>query len=989
MGGVALRLIICLWGQMLPPFWGPELFQQRAGQASWQGARSWERQSLLLYEERFPSPWLSLLPEHLPRLAAEEALYDLLRESTPPHLEAYARAEAPAARSRWALFYAARYAFLRRAYAAVLHFLGQLAPEELPLPLQEEMQYMRGYAAYATGEKERAATYFRPLSEKIGPFHDAANYYLGVIYVERGDWSGAVKHLSAVQVQSPYSQEAPLWLAYALIQIGDFTRLRQWSEIWSQQKSQPAHGDTLWPLIISALAKAGMCEEAYRYAEQIPTHSFARLWTGLCAYRQGKDSLALRLWEPLILSEDTLAAWAKYASAHALLRLGRGEEALGLLRGIPRNSGVASAALWLQAQIAWQLRLPDSGIEALRAYLLIGESARRREALHWLAEMLAMREEYASAISLIDTIPQPVFQEAVARFRLLAGFKAFAEKDYERAESLFAEAQNPPNPHQDLARFWQAETRYRAGDIKRALPLYHTLLQARNNELAAEARLALSWAYLQLGLTDEVLRTVEPLRNHKKLRSYAVFLTASALYLKKRYAEALPLYQQLLSSELPEAQVRFYLAQTLMRMEQYREAEEVLVKVVPNSPGADAALYLRAELCAIWLARPACTQEAALSLLRHFPNSPRAALARARLGLALIELGQKEEAQVQLHEVLEKHVHQPEAVRLALEGLRHILPPAEYDEVYRQLLSKLPPQSETRLSFERDRLKQLRESGRWQDLLREAAALAQQYPALAGEALFYQALAAENLADTGQAIVFYQRAAAYPEYASQSWEKLARLYQQQGRLEQALAAQDSLLQHLPSLGYARLQGVLTWCELAQALGRRDTILRILSQLLSDTLLGSLARQRVLLSAARFWELSQPDTALLLLRQAEKIEKNFLAAEAAYLQARLLYRLGRKEEARAAIYRLRDEMPQYLEPRAQAYLVLARIFIEENKRRSARQLLESLIANAPTESIRTEARQLLDSIPPELPPSPSTPSKPQKRKKKSSLTSPNP
>lgn len=982
MARVVLGLVVCLWGQMLPPFWGAELFQQRAGQANWQGARSWERQSLLLYEERFPSPWLSFLPEHLPRLAAEEALYDLLRESTPPHLEAYARAEEPTARSRWALFYAARYAFLRRAYTMVLHFLKQFVPEELPFPMQEEMQYMRGYAAYATGEKEQAAAYFRPLSEKIGSFHDAANYYLGIICAERGDWSGAVKYLSAVQVQQPYLQEAPLWLAYALIQVGDFAALRQWSQKWSQQKPKPAHGDTLWALVVSALARAGMCEEAYHYAEQIPAHPFVQFWTGLCAYRQGKDSMALRLWEPLVVSEDTLSAWAKYASAHALLRLGRREEALGILRGIPSNSGIAPAALWLQAQVAWQLRLPDSGIEALRAYLLIGEAARRREALHWLAEMLAMREEYAAAIALIDTIAQPTFQEAVARFRVLAGLKAFAEKDYERAESLFAEAQNPPSPHQDLARFWQAEARYRAGDTKRAIPLYYTVLQARDKELAAEARLALSWAYLQLGLTDEVLRTIEPLKNHRKLRSYAIFLTANALYLKKRYAEALPLYQQLLSSELPEAQVRFYLAQTLIRIEQYREADEVLARVSPNSPGADAALYLRAELCGVWLARPACTQEAALLLLRHFPNSPRVALARARLGLALIELGQKEEAQTQLREVLEKHVHQPEAVRLALEGLRHVLPPAEYDEAYRQLLSKLPPQSETRLSFERDRLKHLRESGRWQDLLKEAAALAQQYPGLVGEALFYQALAAENLADTGQAVSFYQRLVAYPDYAPQAWEKLARLYQQQGRLEQALAAQDSLLQHLPSLGYARLQGILTWCELAQTLGRRDTILRILSQLLSDTLLGSLARQRVLVSAARFWELSQPDTALLLLRQAERLEKNFLAAEAAYHQARLLYKLGRKEEARAAIYRLRDEMPQYLEPRAQAYLVLARIFIEENKRRSARQLLESLIANAPTEPIRVEARQLLDSIPPEPPPSSSTPSKPKKKKKSS-------
>jgi TolA-binding protein len=121
-----------------------------------------------------------------------------------------------------------------------------------------------------------------------------------------------------------------------------------------------------------------------------------------------------------------------------------------------------------------------------------------------------------------------------------------------------------------------------------------------------------------------------------------------------------------------------------------------------------------------------------------------------------------------------------------------------------------------------------------------------------------------------------------------------------------------------------------------------------------------------------------DSALFYLQNIPRLEKNLLAAEALYHMSRLYYAQQRYAEARAAIYRLRDELPAYLEPRAKAYLILARIFLAENKRKSARQLLESLIENAPTEAIRAEARLLKDSIPPDPPPAPSKPSGKKKK-----------
>lgn len=967
-------LLGIIYAQALPPLWGPELYRTRSEAAHFHGAQSRARQNDLLYGERLPIPFPEVSPSPLVPLWEKYALFDLLRESAPAELESFAEAEAPSYRSILARFYAAKYAFLRKKYDEALTYLAGLDPAAFPALLRQEIQFIEGYAAYATGDKGKAIARLRPLAEKLGPFHDAANYYLGLIYYERGDWRSAAAHLEVVQTRIPYAQEAPLWLAYALAKVPDLPRLTEWGQRWRIQSPPPARADTLWAYLAVTFARAQQCETAQEYADLIEGNVLVRLYLGICAYRSGQDTLALRFWEPLLAGQDTIALWARYGYASALARIGRKEEALGVLRGIPPSPAPpAPAALWLTAQLAWDLRLVESGRSALQEYVRLPNVPNRREALRYLAEFYALEERYSDALRTLDTIPDAALGEVRQRFLLISGFAAFAGKRYAEAESLFARAAQIEAPYAAIALFWQAEALYRQGDLRRAIEAYARFLRHPRHEdspYADEARLAIAWTYLQLGQAEEALRYSEALRREgsKAIRPYATFISAGARHIQKRYADALLLYKELLGSNLPPAQVRYYIAQTLLRMERYAEAEAILAEVSPNMSGADAALYLRAEICALWLNRPTCTKAATSELLQHFPTSPKVPLALARLGLAQAELGEKEAAIATLRRTLNEYPSSPEAAKLAMDGLRTLLSPSDYDEVYQDFLRRLPPDSETRLSFERERLRQLAESERWTLLDNEAAALAARYPVLMGEALTWRALAAEYLRDTLRAVSFYQELTRYGEYRSRAWERLARLYVDQGNFSGALAAQDSFLQYLPPTGYMRVQGLLLWAELAAALGKPDTARHVLLSLLQDTLLNTFSRQRLLVGIAALHEKSgQIDSALQYLRLATSLEKSLLAAEALYNEARLLYAVKRYDEARAAIYRLRDELPQYIEARARAYLILARIFIDENKRKSARQLLDSLIENAPSEDIRKEAQTLKESIPPDPPP----------------------
>ncbi|MEN2992640.1 MAG: tetratricopeptide repeat protein [Bacteroidia bacterium] len=979
-----LALLFILKAQQLPFLWGPEALHTQAELAGFHGARSWGRQQALLYSEALPMVVPQPPPSEIVPLWEKYAQFDLLRASAPAELRAYALAETPSYRSQLAQFYAAKYAFLRRAYGEVLDYLAGTQPQDFPPALRAEMQFMEGYAAYAQGDQGRALARLRPLTEKLGPFHDAANYYVGLIYYARGDWKAAAEYLQAVQTRPPYAQEAPLWLAYALAQAGDIEGLEAQAERWISLTPPPAHADTLWSFVAVTLAYHRRCASAERYAKLVEANRLVRFWLGWCAYQQRQDSLALQTWESLLGVQDSLTAWARYGCAQALIRLNQPEEALGMLRQIPPSMRPpAPEALWLSAQLSWQLRLWASGREALQSYQRLPGLPRQLEAQRWLAEFYAAERQYAEALRLLDSLRDPSLQEPRQRLRLLAGLQALYEKAYTEAESLFAQSARIGGPHSATALFWQAEALYRQGSLTKAIAAYQAFLRHPQSSQSAyfwEAQLALAWSHLQLHASEEALRISQLVRQKApaSYRPLASFIAAGALYLQKRYTEALGLYEQLLHSSLPSAQVRYHLAQTLARLERYGEAEQVLREVPPQAPGADAALYLRAELCALWLNRPGCTKEAAELLLRHFPASPKAPLARARLGLALAELGDKAAALQTLRQTLETATHLPEAVRLAMEGLRNLLSPAEFDTLYQNFLRRLPPTSEMRLSLERDRLAQLREAGQWASLRTEALRIRQAYPALEAEALLALGLACENLGDTAAALTSYQALAAFPDYALRAWEKLARIYQSQNRINEAWAAQESLLRWLPSAGPLRTEGLFVWAELAVALGRADTALEAFRVLIADPFLRPWYRQKALLTYALLQEkMGQSDSALFYLRQVQNLNKNELAAEALFHEARLLFAQGRLEEARRPIYRLRDELPDYTEARARAYLILAQIQIKEKKFKSVRPLLASLIENAPTEEIRRQAQALRDSLPPDTLP-PDKPKKPTKR-----------
>ncbi len=992
--GMRCRDIFFLCGvlvsaQSLPPRWGSENVFYQAAEAVEHGAFSAARLFSRAYAEYFPAFTPALPPSDLPGWWENYSQYDLLREGSEHLLEAYADYHEPSYKSDLARYHAVKYAFLRGRYAEVLRLEKELKLSALPRSLQEEVRFLVGYAAYKEGNNALAIQNLKPLTEKLGPYHDAANFYMGLMAYEQGDFSQAAKFFEAVQTKNPYRLAAPLWLAYSLGQLRAYERLSAVVEQWLGMEPGPWYGDTLWPYVAITLAQGGLCEKA---AQITPAQGrpLVQWWVGVCYARQQAWTKAIQAWETLTDREDSLGGWTAYGLACVYSAQKQWEEALLWARvaagrpGPPRQE-----VLWLLARLAWQLKENQTGISALTEYLKLSLPPQQKlEAQLLLADFWMATGEYAEALRTLGEASDSRVVEARQRAWMLKGFSEWQKGDLASALAAFSSAARLNGPHTPTALLWIAETHYRQSDFPQAEKAYRDFLSHPASDKHPQRDLALlylCWTLLQQNKTSEALRIAETLQNRYPLShsigKTASFLSASAYFAQKRYEQALSLFEKVLAVDPQEVQARYYAALSLMRLERYKEAEALLASGPVEVPGADKLLLLQAEVCAEWLSNPECSRRASEKLLRNFPNSPLVPLAKARLGLALIEQGEREQGGSYLKAVLEAHPDHPEAARLSLEGLREVLRPEAYDQVYRDFIQKLPREGPTRLSFERERLEALAADKRWETLLREARRLRAEIPILT-DAHWWEAYALEATGDTAAAMAQYERLMNDPTFGSRALSRMILIAQAQGKTQRALAYQESLLTRLPGSGFAYYQALLNWSALAIEVGRADTVLPILRQLLGDTLLPVISRQQALLQMAFAHEkANRPDSALFYLTLVPPLEKNKWAAEALYHIARISYERGDHTRAREAIYRLRDEYAAYPLPRASSYLILAKIFIAEQKYTSARKLLENLRETAPSAEIKAAAGALLDSVPvPKAPSSPGPKGGSGKRKK---------
>ncbi len=976
-----------LIGQQLPLRWYEEYPWYQAAEAMEHGAYSAVRAFARAYQERLPGMAPQLPPSDLPDWWMHYGQYDLLREGSEKTLEAYADAHYPSYKSDLARYHAVKYAFLRGRYAEVLRLEEDLHLSALPKTLQEEAQFLVGYAAFSQGNRTLATEKLRPLSTKVGSYHDPANFYLGIMAYEQGDFQQAAHFFEAVQTKAPYRLAAPLWLAYSWGRLGAYARLAEASDRWLSMEPAPLHKDTLWPYVAIILAQGGFCEKAAAI-ETAFSQPLPRLWVGICHAQKEDWEKAFSTWEPLADREDTLGGWAAYGISYAYWQIQRLEEALLWAKtAVSRPGPPKEEVLWLLAHTAWRLQDAQTGIEAVSAYLRLSLPLEKsKEGRLMLSHFQILAGSYEEALSTLGGEKDSRFIEARQRASILQGLAAWQKANYAAAVQSFERAASANGPHTPTALLWLAEATFRQEDFTRAEKAYRDFLRhpaADRHPYKDLAALYLSWTLLRQNKPDEALRIAEALRNchplKQSLGKTATFLTGSAHFLQKRYESALTRFREVLSIDPQEIQARYYAALSLIRLERYKEAEALLEQGPEDLPGADKLLSLRAELCAEWLHQPACTRTAAEKILRNFPTSPLIPVAKARLGLALLEEGRSETALPYLREVLDKHADDPEAARLALEGLRTTLSADAYDRTYAEFIRRLPKEGPTRLSFERERLENLAADKRWPQLLTEARRLLSEIPTLT-EARWWEAYALEMTGDTLGALTRYQTLQTDPALSVRALSRLVPLLQGQGRLSEAWAWQDSLLTRITPAGFTYHQALFTWSDIALKLHRTDTVLHVLKNLLTDTLLPTLTRQQALLHLAGAYEEAQLlDSALKTLNQVPRLDKNRWAAEALYHTARLAYERKDPLHAREAIYRLRDEYTGYPIPRAASYLILARIFLDENKYSSAKKLLENLTETAPTPEIKAQAKSLLDSLPP--PPSPSPPQTPKRKGKK--------
>jgi tetratricopeptide (TPR) repeat protein len=203
------------------------------------------------------------------------------------------------------------YYFNQREYAKAIPYLQKAT--------SDRGRYQLALAYYQTNAFAEALNAFDRIKNSSNPeFSEPANYYAGVIRFKNADYAGAVRDFKRVENAKAYQNEIPGWIAHALYRQGQYDQLVAYTEPLLRQTRSGKRLDELALLTADVYFQRSNYEKAAAYYKQYASLKANRL-PSAAAYRYGYALFKLNDFNGAInnlkgmaAGKDTLSQYAAY-----------------------------------------------------------------------------------------------------------------------------------------------------------------------------------------------------------------------------------------------------------------------------------------------------------------------------------------------------------------------------------------------------------------------------------------------------------------------------------------------------------------------------------------------------------------------------------------------------------------------------------------------------------------------------------------------------
>ena len=545
--------------------------------------------------------------------------------------------------------------FMRGDFDAAERYFGRIKAGS---DYADHATYYKSYMAYAHGDYERARNGFNSLL-RSPLYRDLMPYYLLQIDFKSGDYRAVTDKGDALIERTTAEQAAQIrrMMSESWFQLGDYAAAVRY---------------------MNAYKSAG--GEMKRVENYIMGYSL---------YRQSLYGEAADYLRQACGADDMLTQNASYHLADCYLRSGDKADAMrsfAMASTAEFDRDIAEDALFNYGKLQYELGggVFNEAINVLSRYIeLYPSSPRVPEARTLLIAAYYNSHNYAEAYDAIKNLPNPDNDalQALQKIAYFNGLESYTAGELDEAESSLTESLGVGlnAKYNALASFWLGEIAYARGDSSRALQRYRSFMgrAPRGGEEYALAQYNIGYCHFNNGEMDAASDAFAKfLALHPRRDSYradAFNRRGDAYYSARKFDEAIECYDK--AAEIGTAEkyyAEYRRAVTLGVQNKPDRKIESLRRIVRADRGdyVDAATY---ELGRTYIAdeRYADGVKILEDFIAQYPNSSYHAQALSDLGLAYMNLGDKDKA-LKYYDMVVKSAPRSAQSKSAMQGIREI-----------------------------------------------------------------------------------------------------------------------------------------------------------------------------------------------------------------------------------------------------------------------------------------------------------------------------
>ena len=839
-------------------------------------------------------------------------------------------------------------------------------------PQQRDRYDLRmGYMAFMEERYDEAKTYFARITSG-GDYADHATYYTSYMAYADGDLATSRQGFQALTQSPLYRDLMPFYLMQLDFKEGDY-------------RAVVAQGDALMERTTEEQAqqiRRIMAESWFQLDDYTAAVKYMRAYhseggemgrlenyiMGYSLYRQTLYDEALPHLREACGADDMLTQNASYHLADCYLRAGdktNATHSFAMASSAEYDKAIAEDALFNYGKLLYEQGGGhfNEAINVLDRYItLYPSSARVGDARKLLIAAYYNSHNYADAYEALKSMPNPDGDAMLAlqKIAYFNGLEAYTEGELATAEASLAESLSVGSSnakYSALASFWLGEIAYSKGDVRTALQRYRNFVARapRTGEEYAMAQYNMGYCYFNEGDMASASKAFEEFLQVRaksdEYRADAYNRMGDVRYATRQYAEAVQYYDRAIASnQAGRYYAQYQRAITLGVQNKTKDKISALQSIVRADRGdyIDAATY---ELGRTYIAqeRYADGVRTLEEFIAQYPTSPYHTQALSDLGLAYMNLGEREKA-MEYYDRVVKSAPQSAQSKSALQGIRDIYMAQGNADAYFDYAQRAGLESNVS-EMTRDSLSYAAAQALYLDNKTQEAAVSlrnylNNYPKgyYRNDALFFLSDCHVRDGRDEEAIASLSELAAqgHTQYSERVLERLATMCYERERYEEAAKAYRSLYDET-SVAKTRTNAASGYISSTLKYADDATLVAMADDVERMTGVTDVARRKARhAKASVLWRGGKQAEALEVYKTLSTEVKSAEGAEARYRLIEAEYTAKRYDKAEEMVYAFSDSKTPQNYWLAKSFILLGDIYMNRGDAFQARATYQSVV-----------------------------------------------